>query len=87
MSHFEIARDVSNDKTVPILSPDDRKAVEKLIKKLTIGFQASRNISESKWPAQKNILAIGGPRVDTQSLVNSEDPYCHDYFLFLVLDP
>jgi len=75
MSRFEIARDVSNDKTVPILSPNDRKAVEKLIKKLTIGFRASRNISESKRPAQKNTLAIGGPWVNTQSLVNSEDPY------------
>jgi hypothetical protein len=75
MSRFEIAGDVSNDKTVPTLSPDDRKAVEKLIKKPTIGFRASRNISESKRPAQKNILAICGPRVDTQSLVNLKDPY------------
>jgi hypothetical protein len=60
---------------VPTLSPNNHKAVEKLIKKLTIGFRASRNISESKRPAQKNILAIGGPRVDTQSLVNLKDPY------------
>ena len=51
MSQFEISGDVSNHKTVPTMSPDDLKAVEKLIKKLTIGFRANRNINESKWLA------------------------------------
>ena len=75
LSHFEIAGDVLNDKTVPTLSPNNRKAVKKLIKKPTIGFWASRNISESKRLTQKNICAIGRPWVNTQSLVSSKDPY------------
>jgi len=75
MSRFEITRDISSDKTVPTISPNDRKAIEKLIKKLTIWFWASRNIRESKWSAQKNILSIGRPQANTQSLVNSKDPY------------
>jgi hypothetical protein len=51
MSRFEISGDILNNKTVPTISPNDLKAVEKLIKKLTIEFQANRNISESKWLA------------------------------------
>jgi len=55
MYQFEIFGDISNNKTVPTISPNDLKAIEKLIKRLTIGFRANRNISESKWSAQKNI--------------------------------
>jgi|SRR5882762_4586153 len=75
MSKFETSGDISNNKTVPTISPDNLRAGKKLIKRLTIGFQANRNISESKWPAQKNIKQETRPQVETWSLVNSKDPY------------
>jgi hypothetical protein len=75
MSRFEISGDISNNKTVPTMSPDDLKAVKKLIKKLTIGFRANRNISKSKWSARKNVTSETRPRVETRSLVNLKDPY------------
>ena len=75
MSRFEISGDVSNNKTVPTISPDDLKAVEKLIKRPTVGFRANRNIGESKRSAQKNIKIQTRPRVEAQSLVDSKDPY------------
>jgi len=36
MSHFEITGDVLNNKTVPTISPDNLKAINKLIKRLTL---------------------------------------------------
>jgi len=38
MSCFKIPKDVLNNKIVPTISPDDFKAIEKLIKKPTVGF-------------------------------------------------
>src|SRR5882762_831332 len=75
MSQFETSGDVSNNKTVPTISPDDIKAIEKLIKKPTVGFRANRNNSESKWFAQQNINIKTRPRVEAWSLANSKDPY------------
>jgi hypothetical protein len=75
MSQFKISGDVLNNKTVPTISPDDLRAVEKLIKRPTIGFRANRNISESIRLAQKNINPKTRPRVEARSLANSKDPY------------
>src|SRR5882762_5412203 len=75
MSRFETSGDVSNNKTVPTISPDDLKAVKKLIKKPTIGFRANRNISESKRFAQQDTNIETRPRVEARSLANSKDPY------------
>src|SRR5882762_348995 len=75
MSQFEISGDVSNNKIVPTISPNDLKAVKKLIKRLTVGFRANRNIGESKWLAQKNINIKTRPQVEACSLVNSKEPY------------
>jgi len=75
MSRFETSGDVSNNKTVPTISPDDLKAVEKLIKKPTVGFRANRNISESKWFAQQDTNIETRPRVEAWSLANLKDPY------------
>src|SRR6202790_5596351 len=75
MSRFEISGDILNNKTVPTISPDDLMAVEKLIKRPTVGFQANRNIGESKRSAQKNINIKTRPRVEARSPVNLKEPY------------
>ena len=75
MSQFEISGDVSNNKIVPTISPNDLKAVKKLIKRLTVGFRANRNIGESKRSAQKNINIKTRPQVEACSPVNSKEPY------------
>src|ERR1700676_1679482 len=75
MSRFEISGDVSNNKTVPTISPDDLKAVEKLIKRPTVGFRANRNVDESKRSTQNNIKIQTRPQVEARDLVDSKDPY------------